>query len=230
MRKLHMASQEHLLQLGSTLSRMLKKRFGKGPETCYVTFHSERLTIYMRNFVTPAEEVLLERNQHKLAQQFRNSVMERVFQQFTEEAYHLLHLHFDRYFSDWDYSSNTGILLVENKSLHLDWEDARQVPNQLLEVIVNISSAAHKIPDKLKMIRITPNILAIRYEGILLQTEKVLIQRGYTELLLERSFEIKQIYMNHKHEFHLPLGRTIAGIYMTWDYQCDECYLFFYLH
>ncbi|WP_246944144.1 Na-translocating system protein MpsC family protein [Bacillus pinisoli] len=229
MNKVYSKNQEDLLQLGSSLSRMLKQRFGKGPETCFVTLHSERLTIFVRNFITPAEEVLIERNQINLAYKFRNTVMEKVYQQFIEVAEKKLSLTFDVCISDWDYELNTGMILVERKSQPSDWSDAKPLVGRLLNLIQDISTENHKVPKSTRVMKINQNIVGIQFEGIMLQTEKVLFHKGYHDLLLEHSLQIKNSYKENKNYFEPVFGRNVEGIYMTWNYHSDQCYIFFYL-
>ncbi|MGQ4667236.1 Na-translocating system protein MpsC family protein [Metabacillus halosaccharovorans] len=74
--------QEDLLLLSSTLSKILKRRFGKGPEICSVTLHSNRIIAFIRKYITPAEEVLLKNDNVNLVYKFRSAVMEDVVDEF----------------------------------------------------------------------------------------------------------------------------------------------------
>ena len=77
--------QENLFYLSSTYSKLLKRRFGKGPETCYIISKNSRLYVFMRNFMTPAEEVLVEKQELNLALQFRSTVINAVTKEFLPE-------------------------------------------------------------------------------------------------------------------------------------------------
>ncbi len=219
------------MQLSSTLSKMLKKRFGKGPEACYITFYSNRLIINIRNFITPAEEVLVKNNNLNLVHNFRAGVMEEVFREFSQQASTVLGTTFDTYFNDWDYDTNTGILLLENGDSK-NWNGENidiQLKEKLYKQIISISSDVHKVPNKLQCMKITQNMVVVECEGILLQIENILLKKGYIDVILEQTRDIKKSYLERKELFEHIFNRVVEGMFITWDFQNDRNCIFFYL-
>ncbi|WP_216830158.1 Na-translocating system protein MpsC family protein [Alkalihalobacterium elongatum] len=223
--------QEDLLQLSSTLSKMLKQKFGKGPESCFVTNHSDGLTVYIRNFITPAEEVLIESNQMNLAYNFRHAVIERVFKEFSKEVVTTLGLTLTHYYNDWDYHNNTGIMLLKDVSREGFPEMASysRLKSKLLEKISYISAELHKVPSDIRVIKLNQNMYAVECQETLLHIEKVLYKKNCMEILQERSREIKQSYINKRALFTEVFGRGVEAVFMTWDYENNCNYIFFYL-
>ncbi|MEB1808203.1 MAG: DUF2294 domain-containing protein [Bacillaceae bacterium] len=223
--------QEDLLQLSSTFSKMLKQKFGKGPESCFVTNQSNKLTIYIRNFITPAEEVLVESKQINLAYNFRYAVIERVFQEFKNEVETVLGLTFTSYHTDWDYDNNTGILMLENSSTNeqLETSSHSKLTTRLFKKMSSICSEVHKAPSSLKLIKLNPNMYLAECKGTMLQIEKVLFRKNCIEMLQERSIEIKKSYIIQRTSFEEVFGKEVEGLFMTWDYKNDRSYIFFYL-
>ncbi|MDZ5473680.1 Na-translocating system protein MpsC family protein [Bacillus sp. 31A1R] len=220
---------EDLLLLSSTLSKMLKRSFGKGPETCFVTLHSNQLTVYLRNYITPAEEVLLEAGQSSLALDFRSKVMESVFLEFAKEAIDALGINLDHFYSDWDYDKNTGILLLEEESTirELESKSDSLLKERLFERISQVSTQVHKMPNQLELVRINQNLILIECQGFMLQIEKLLFEKGHLDILQERSKEIKDLYLSNQSLFENILGRNVIGLFMLWDYHKDRFFIYF---
>lgn len=223
--------QEELLLLSSTLSKMLKRRFGKGPEACFLTFHSNKIIVHIRNFITPAEDVLVHNNQLKLAHFFRTSVMETVFKEFSVEATNVLGVTFNSYFDDWNYEENSGLMLLENMN-SLTWDETQLSPilkDKIYNQMIQICSEIHKVPRKLEIVRINPNMYVIESQGILLQVEKILFSKGHLNIIQDRSFEIKDCYMEHKNSLEYVFETNIDQMYLMWDYEKDRSLLFVHL-
>lgn len=207
---------------------MHKQRFGKGPETCLVTVHANGLTVFIRNYITPAEEVLIEANKTNLAYEFRNTVIEKVINEFVEEATSLLHIPFTSYYCDWDYHKNSGLIVID-KNERIEVSSNSTLKTKLIEKINEVSSAVHKVPESIHMIKISHNMIAVECVGTILEIEKVLYNKGCTDILQEQAREIKKSYINKKHLFEKVFDRLVEGLFITWDYENDRNYIFFYL-
>jgi uncharacterized protein YbcI len=221
------ATQEDLLYLSSTFSRMHKRKFGKGPETCYVFSKGARLYIYIRNFITPAEEVLIDTNKIDLATTFRLNVIQAVNEEFVPEVSKLFGMNFDCFYYDWNYDTNTGVLLFENESSKNEAKLDVLFENDLYNLIVHVSSRLHKTPDSLKIVKFTQNICAVEAEGVLVEFEKVLYEKDMVDLLLHHSRDIKRGYMKHKQLFEEVFNRVIEDIFILCDYENNRKYLIF---
>lgn len=210
---------------------MLKRRFGKGPEACSLTFHSKKILVHIRNFITPAEDVLITNNQLKLAHSFRTSVMETVFREFADEATKVLGVTFNSYFDDWNYEENSGMMLLENIT-SLSWEETQINPilkDKLFDQMIQICSEIHKAPKKLEIVRINPTMYVIESQGILLQVEKILFSKGHLTIIQDRAFEIKDCYLEHKGSLQHIFETKIDHLYLMWDYEKDRSLLFVHL-
>ena len=47
-------------ELASYIGKLLRDNFGKGPESVFVTIDQSVITIYLRNFISPTEKILIE--------------------------------------------------------------------------------------------------------------------------------------------------------------------------
>lgn len=216
-----------MLHLSSTLSKLLKRRFGKGPETCYVNGDEERLIIFMRNFVTPAEEVLLGNNEYEIAISFRNAIINSVIKEFKPVIKKTLGRTFANAYYDWSYDNNTGMILLDNG--HAEYEEKLSIglKNIIFSMIDSIGSRLHKRPQQLKLVKYTPTICMIETHGVLAQLETLVYKSGNINLLYRYSNSIKEGYLQHKKEFEETFNRNIEDIFIIWDYQQDRSLLVF---
>lgn len=226
-------NQENIPLLTSVLSKLMKQRFGKGPENCFISLRSGRLSVYVRNFMTPAEEVLLGFDKINLIYQFRYTVMEKVYQEFAQEARSLMDLELDSFCSDWDYDTNTGIMLLENRKSGENASGAEEIEphvrERLFERIIQICSEVHKVPQKLSLVKLDANLFVVTCTDVMLHVENILYRRGCWDLLYERSGEIKKSFLSRKDSFRDIFGRIVESIFMAWDYPGERSYIFFNL-
>lgn len=219
--------KEEMIYLSSMFSKMVKLKFGKGPETCYVILKGRRLFIYIGNFMTPAEEALLESKEVNLATRFRCAVINSICTEFVHEVTKVLHLSFDSFFYDWNYSTNKGIIILENTRSNSELKIDVPYEKRLFELIGTVCSKYQKIPDHFQIVKNNPKICAVECKGVLLQLEKSIHQKGDRDLLLERSREVKREYIKHKSLFEQIFHQTIEEFFIIWDYENDRSYIVF---
>jgi len=223
--------QETLLHLSSTFSKLLKRSFGKGPESCFVSSHDSRLIIVIRHFLTPPEEVLLQKQKIGLIDRFRSAVMDVVVDEFTEEVSRVFGDSYPSYYADWDYTTNSALILLEGqgKKPWLDYRSYTRFQELLSEEISKLSAGLQKRPSMIDVVKVHQNLVVTVCEGVLMPFEKVMYEQKHYALLSERSREIKQGFVAKLNEFEHVFGRKIANLYLTWDYKNDKSHMFFSL-
>lgn len=220
-------TQEDLLSLSSSVSKIIKRGFGRGPETCYSTFKGNRLYIYLRNFMTPAEEVLAERKEYNIVMRFRSTVITALSEELLQEASTAIGIPFESFYQDWNYSTNSGILLLENHNPIPELKMDDQLERKLFQLIRMVGSQIHKVPRETKIIKFTLNTCAIEFNGVLSPLDCLLIEKGYSDLLLAHSQQIKMGYYQHKELFEDVFNRVIEDLFMMWDSENNKSYLIF---
>lgn len=221
------STQENLLYLSSTFSRLLKRRFGKGPETCTMMSKGNKLYIYMRNFITPAEEVLVENNELNLAHTFRSTVINAVITEFIPEVSKVFGGAVDHYYHDWNYPSNTGIILLENIPSNDEVKIDIGFEKSFFNLIEEVGTRYHKRPASLNIVKFTQNICAVEAKDVLLHLESLAYVKGNLDLLLHQAREIKSGYLKNKKLFEHIFNRIIEDIFMLWDYDNNRSFLIF---
>jgi uncharacterized protein YbcI len=213
--------------LSSTFSKLLKRRFGKGPESCNVILKGNRFYVYMRNFITPAEEVLMNQGQLELAHNFRSAVINSVTQEFIPEVLMALGISFDYFFHDWNYDKNTGILLLDHAQSNHEEKIDNSLQDSLFHLIENLGSYYHKKPASLKIVKFTLNICAIEVKDVLLSLEKLVYEKRNVDLLYHHARNIKDGYWKNKEQFESLFNRLIEDMFIMWDYKNNRIYLVF---
>lgn len=219
-------TQLDLLSLSSTFSKAFKRRFGKGPGSCQALLNKGRLYISIRNFITPAEEVLIASNEYNLAIKFRAVVMETVIKEFIENASPVLKGDFKNAYHDWNYQTNTGFVLLERSDIDEE-EISGSTGNYLLEVIESISLQLHKKPEKIRIILSLHHLCAIKVTGVQTPMETLLYKNGSTALLQRHLEEIKAGYLEHKRELENIFYNSIEDIFLMGDYERNKYMIIF---
>lgn len=221
------ATQDDLHALSSSLSKLLKKGFGKGPETCFTVFKGNKLYVYVRNFMTPAEEILLAAHQENLTIEFRTSVIRSLSEVLLQESSRLLGVQFQSFYQDWNFDTNSGLLLLISNDLKQEIVKEDKVGDGLFKLIRTIGSSYHKIPKVLRIVPSPSNFFAIESKEVLLPLESLIYERGHTDLLLTHARKIKKGYWNHKDLFEEVFNRSIEDIFILWDYVGNKKYIIF---
>ncbi|MGX6444604.1 Na-translocating system protein MpsC family protein [Neobacillus sp. K501] len=221
------ATQEDLVSLSSSFSKVIKRGFGKGPETCYAVLRANRLYVYIRNFRTPAEDILTEKQEFNLMMKYRSTVITALSDELLSEASKLLGNPFESLYQDWNYHSNSGILLLVNNSFNPDVKIDESLERKLFQLVRLVGSKLHKIPNDLKVIKYTQNICAIESKGVILPLDYLLVKQGNSDLLFTNNREIKKGYHKHREVFEELFKRTIEDLFMMWDPKKNRSYLIF---
>ncbi|PLS05822.1 Na-translocating system protein MpsC family protein [Neobacillus cucumis] len=221
------ATKEDLLSLSSSFSKIIKRGFGKGPETCYTVFRANRLYVYIRNFMTPAEEILAEKQELNLLMNFRWSVITALSQELVQESSLVLGITFDSFYQDWNYNSNSGILLLVNNSFNPDVKVDESFERKLFQLVQMVGSELHKIPSELKVVKYTQNICAIESKGVMLPLDYLMVEQGNSDLLFTYAREIKKGFYQKRELFEELYNRSIEDIFMMWDSKNNKSYLIF---
>ncbi|ULT57905.1 DUF2294 domain-containing protein [Neobacillus drentensis] len=221
------ATQEDLLSLSSSFSKIIKRGFGKGPESCYTVLKGNRLYVQIRNFMTPAEEILSEKQEYNLVTKFRSSVITVFSKELVQEASQLLGISFESFYQDWNFNTNSGILLLVNNRSNPVVKIDDRLEKKLYHLIRMVGSQLHKVPSQLKVVKYTQNICAIELKGVMLPLDHLLAENGDSDLFLTYTREIKKGYYRQKLLFEDLFNRSIEDLFMIWDIPANKGFLIF---
>ncbi|MFS0862547.1 Na-translocating system protein MpsC family protein [Fredinandcohnia sp. 179-A 10B2 NHS] len=221
--------QEELTYISSFISKLIKTKFGKGPETCYTTFSDNYVVVHVRRFMTQIEEELINKNENKAAKIIRTSLTEDLFEGMKEKLQERFEKTVSVVYQDWNFSNNSGILLFvlegdacrENRDLGLKAE-------LLKNEIVKRSEFSFNQPREFDVTNLGNDIYIARCAGYLVPVERTIYEKGYLYLLEEREIEIRNNYLKNIGRFERILLKELDGVFLVWDYQEDVLYTIFY--
>lgn len=221
------ATQDDLHALSSSFSKLLKRGFGKGPETCFAVFKGNKLYVYIRNFMTPAEDILLADQQNNLTIEFRTAVIKSLSKELLQESSRLLGIQFQSFYQDWNYDTNSGLLLLVSPDLKQEIKLEEKVVDGVYKLIRTIGASYHKMPTVLRTVPSPSNFFAVESKEVLLPLESLIYERGQTDLLFTHARKIKKGYWQHKSLFEEVFNRSIEDIFILWDYVGNKKYIIF---
>jgi uncharacterized protein YbcI len=219
---------EELTMISSYTSKLIKKTFGKGPENCFSQLSDQYIVIYIKKFMTPIEEVLVNKGKLELAESIRHTVMKEIYLLLKDALHSSFGKTVSKFYTDWDYLDNAGVILGE-------WEE-RSTFNKELPLTKNLKSQVLSYGSQLlqqindvTINRIGQNIYVVKCKADLSPIEKVLLEKGLVDLLKEREREIRLYYSSCKKSLEKIFIKEIEAIFMYWDYEKASYYILFVL-
>ncbi|WP_339060036.1 Na-translocating system protein MpsC family protein [Tepidibacillus marianensis] len=219
---------EELKKLSSQVSKLLKEKFGKGPESCSAFEGEGYITFYIRKFTSPMENVLVQQGEVNLALRSRNIIVDSILTELKKIMEQAVNTDIRKIYHDWNYELNTGILNVVLSQGELT-NHSFLVKEQLESKIIQINKLKNKLPKRTESIQIDSNLYLVKCSGFVLPIEKMLIDKGDTDLLLDMESIFKAHYFRHIEEFEMIFQKGVADLFIHWDYHNDESFVCFIL-
>ncbi|MGG3467786.1 Na-translocating system protein MpsC family protein [Neobacillus pocheonensis] len=225
--------QQKLMDISSLTSKLLRKSFGRGPESCFAFANERFLVFYIRGFMSPLESTLLENGNSDNIDISRNIVMKTVLNQFKG----ILELEFEQdiesFYHDWNYQQNTGMITVQFENVVTQFVDRNQGAHvdlkPLIDEVDRISVLVQKKPEKTEAYFISPKIYIVKRDGILVRIEKALIAKGFEQTLMVTKDELEKSYLHRDGRFEEIFSNPIADILVDWDFHEDSSIICFVL-
>lgn len=225
--------QQKLMDLSSLTSKLLRKSFGRGPESCFAYANGQFLIFYIRGFLSPLESTLLENGNSDNIEISRNIIMKTVLYQLKA----IIELDFEQnvesFYHDWNYPQNTGMITVqfegEIAKQNLQNIDRLIDLKLLTDEVERISILVQKRPERTEAFFISPKIYLVQRDGILVQIEKKLIEKGYENTLMVAKDELEKSYLHHDNRFEEIFNNPVADIFVDWDFSEDRSIICFVL-
>ncbi|MDR4887939.1 Na-translocating system protein MpsC family protein [Fredinandcohnia sp. QZ13] len=223
----NITKQEELTHISSYVSKLIKSKFGKGPETCFTSISDQYIVIHIKKFMTKIEHELVKKEDFATAGEIRTRITEELLDPIQETLGEICDNPITNLYQDWNFQKNSGVLLAVVNS-----EQQRKVENSLefmlLRKEISKQSEFYQYqPYEQSLTKIGEKIYIIRTAGYILPIERILIEKGM-HILKERENNIRKKYHANRHRFNKIINNEIHDIFMIWDYDKDENYKIFY--
>jgi uncharacterized protein YbcI len=227
-----MDQQDQLKHISSYTSKLLRQKFGRGPESCHASQGHQFLVLYIRGFICPMEEVLLSQDQWDTVQNSRTIIIDSILPELKGVMQLTLEQEVEEFYHDWNFPNNTGVIigvLSEPLSNEPPMEEHFQERSAFEKEINRLSEIVQKVPDRVESYQISPKLYIAKREGILVRIEKELARRGYEDVLRVTKNELEKRYFHNDGRFDDILGSDVSDVFIDWNFKMDNSLMCFVL-
>lgn len=215
-----MSTTELTSQLSSYTGRLLRERFGKGPESIHASIGEQCIALHIRNFIGPVERFLLNKEEEQAFRYTRELLMKSLLPELAAYLKEKMAIEVGELFYDWGIHNASGMIvaLIKNDGTLIDNYAGRE------EVHAQISEVSRKVQKEPVFIDswwLGSRILIIKREGILIPLEKELISLGYENTLKTTKRKMEKRYLEDTTTIAPMLGKELSDIYVDWDFDKD---------
>jgi uncharacterized protein YbcI len=221
-----------LTDLNSYIGKLIRDRFGKGPESVYVSMNSHTISFHIRGFLTPMEMVLMNQKEQMTVQKTRDLLMDSLVSEVITYIKVVAGFTIDEFYYDWSLQNRTGVFVGishspdhDSKQTTEQYENKEKVHHQ----ISIISKQAEKIPNEIFSYFINPRTLIVIRKGILVSIEKELIELGHAEVLKIAKRTLEKRLLHNNMNFKELLKANVIDLFVDWDFARDKSVIVFVL-
>ncbi|MBO1512990.1 Na-translocating system protein MpsC family protein [Metabacillus bambusae] len=226
-----MQIQDQLSYISGYTSKLLRQKFGRGPQSCQATVNQKHLVIYIRGFLSPMEEVLLSQGQNDIIDLIRIAIIKSVLEELKGVIQVTIQTEVCDFYHDWNIPNNSGILMfVLNNPIIQDNEHIQLDTNEFEAEISRLSALVQKVPDEIILYPLSRQILLVERKGILVPIEKALISKGFDEELRVVKDELEKKYFHRNGKFDELLKQRVVDIFIDWNLKDDKSLMSFIIH
>jgi uncharacterized protein YbcI len=220
-------------EVSSYIGKLLRDNFGKGPESVYVSLNNSIITMYLRNFISPMESVLMGRDEEKTVQQTRDMLMQSLVPEIKAYVKIVTGLEIQEFYYDWGLHNKSGIFvgICTETFKKEDFHTQSYIGKEMIhKEIINLSYHAQKTPEEVISTLINPRTLVIIRNGILVNIEKELIRLGHNEILTIAKRNLEKKLLHNNNHFDSILNTKVIDIFVDWDFKLDRSAIVFILN
>lgn len=219
-------------EIASHIGKLLRDAFGKGPQLIYASIHHPFIVIYLRNFVTPTEKILLEQGQISTVKHTRDLVMKSLIPRIKAYLFLLTGMELLELYYDWELHNHSGVFVgrqLEDPKLILESQVKYEGKEEVHRELESICERVQKRPDELSSYMINKRTLLIVRSGILLDITKELIRLGDEDNVREALHTLEKNNLQNNSRIQKILHAKIDDVFVDWDFQLDRSVMVFIL-
>jgi uncharacterized protein YbcI len=219
---------EHGLQadLGSYIGKLLRDSFGRGPGSVFVSIDQTIVTVYLRNFLSPTEQILMTQQQEILIQQTRDKLMQSLIPEIKAYVRIYARMDINEFYYDWSLHNKTGLFVCVCSNEQINNEEPigndYNGKEEIHDEINKISIEAEKLPEKVSSTLLNDRTLMVIRGGILVRIEKEFIRMGLSESLRIAKRTLEKNLLHNTSRFESILNCKVSDIFVDWDFNLDK--------
>lgn len=211
-------------EIASHIGKMLRDAFGKGPQAVYASFRPPYNVIYLRNFITPIEKILLAQGQITSIQMTRDLVMKWLIPQIKAFLLSRTGMDIVEFYYDWELLNHSGVFVwrQSNDPELLSWaQGSYDGKDELHYELGNIGEQIQKRPDQIYSCMINKRTLLIIRCGILIEISIELLRIGSEASLRQAVSHLEKKNLRNN-KFQTILNTNIDDVFIDWDFKMDR--------
>lgn len=219
-------------KLANNFGKLLRDKFGKGPEAVHATISKPYVLVYIKGFISPMEQVLLEQGQELTVKSTREHLMKFIDPELRGQIKAITDLEIQHIYYDWNLDNHSGVFIAVGPDLEFSLDDKRsqyQGKDSVHEEIVSISSKAEKAPTNTFSYMLSSRSLIVIREGILVPIEKQLISLGFDEKLRVAKRQLEGGMLLNSTHFASALKAQVEDVFVDWNFELDNSIITFIL-
>jgi uncharacterized protein YbcI len=219
-------------EVASHIGRLLRDAFGKGPQSIYASVHHPFIVIYLRNFITPTEKILLKQGQIHSVRHTRDLVMKTLIPEIKAYLLPLTGRELLEFYYDWELHNHSGVFVIrqlEDPRWILESQGMYEGQEEFHRELENISKRVQKRPDQLNSYLINKRTLLVVRNGILIDICKELIRLGDEGNVKDALNNLEKNFLHNNLHLQTLLSTTIEDVFVDWDFRLDRSVIVFIL-
>ncbi|MFD1886662.1 Na-translocating system protein MpsC family protein [Paenibacillus wenxiniae] len=217
-----MKHKEMISQSTSYVTKLLRSRFGKGPQSVKIVLSERSIVFQLRNFISPVEDFLLVHNEEETFRYTRELIMNAVLEDLRNFLQQELGLPISDMYYDWGVHNASGIIvgLIE---VHPNEQAPHYEGKAALEgELSNILEKIQKRPEHIDSWWVDPSILCVYRRGITKLIELELIELGHLDVLKTAKRRLEKRLITEKLNTQEHIGKSQHELYLDWDFDRDD--------
>ncbi|OWA34079.1 hypothetical protein B9G55_17265 [Saccharibacillus sp. O16] len=213
--------KETISMVTSYVAKLLRTRFGKGPEAVNVSLSNCCIVFHLRNFMGPVEQFLLTQQEESAFRYTRELLMEALLPEIKMFLQENAGVKVSEFYYDWGIHNGSGAIIGLFDPLpetQPDYPGKQELQSQITHVTAEIQ----KKPRHIESWWIGTRMLLVFRQGITVLLEKEMVDLGYTEVLKAAKRRLEKRLLEEEVDTAALLGREIADLYADWDFDRDR--------
>lgn len=219
-------------EVGGYISTLLRKHFGKGPTSIYVTVNEPFIAMHFRGFTTTMEKILLKQNEWKRVLETRNIMVNELKPLMGRHLHEIGGWNIEQFYVDWNLQLETGTFLAVMEEIpnpdDFSWPQEYSI-STFEQELEKIHITLHRDPQKTENYWLNDRTLLIKHVGVLSEIEKALIDDGHSEILKFTKRPLERRLLETA-GLEAIFNRPIQEIFLDWSFNLNVGYLIIVLH
>lgn len=218
--------QTEAQMIAAYTGKALRDHFGKGPVNIHVSFKRPFLIMYVKDFLGPMENILLQQNEEQRIIKSREFIMNEFCPQVQPYVEDMVNSTIKEWYFDWNLEAHSGMIwavLNEEPAKKFSWPG--HLSQRAFErKIVNLSIKGQKEPEYTKAYWIDDRSIVVYRFGVFVEIEKELIHAGFEDQLKIAKRPMERRLFGEEHMQPI-LQRKIIDVFTDWNFKEDKGYM-----